>query len=572
VCAGTLVSAIAAVASAADPPTGRPPAATAAASSFVEGHVLAIEEGDIIVDLAAKDGLAVGDVLELWRPLRLIHPVTHRAVVDRYRIGDVTLSQVRPAVALGRVTGVALRAPAAGDVVLVERAAAAPGPAPSRPVTPAVPAGGVAPGPSEPQAEPPSPHGPAGSEPSDTEAHLVIGLFNGLRGSSLATRIRRYERFADAHPNGRFSRTLLEEAAALRELVAVRERGTATVPTARHFDAPGATIDQTPITLAIELQGDAIGAVLQARNAGEVAYRPTPMKPAGAGYFTATLPAGRVVAPSLQYFIEATRPSGEVAPVAGSAETPLPVTVFEVPHATPPLRHDSTVTVVTDYADYNRLRGNDHAWQTEGTFAMRFGDLGVRALRSGFGVYRGVGGSVDELDKALLSPRKVGLTYGTLEGEFGIKPTLSVIAELILGLREAGTAGGGQLHLRIGSDLTTNLSLGGELLGGVGLRGITQLQIEPLGRFPVLIRSEVTNQPAGAGTRSCAGAFIPPPGGAVPPTGGVSVCDGDIGARGIVQFGYRLTEGLVISLRGSYQGRTISHAGPGLGGAVEYRW
>jgi len=29
---------------------------------------------------------------------------------------------------------------------------------------------------------------------------------------------------------------------------------------------------------------------------------------------------------------------------------------------------------------------------------------------------------------------------------------------------------------------------------------------------------------------------------------------------------------LVISARGSYQGRTINHAGPGFGGAVTYQW
>jgi hypothetical protein len=562
---------------AAPPAAGAPPAASPVAAAVVEGHVLAIEQGDVIVDLAAKDGVAVGDVLELWRPLKLVHPVTHRVVMDRYRIGELSLTQVRPTVALGRITGPTLRVPAPGDIVVIQRApaAAAPVAAPAFTAPPAAPSfapPAAVPGPA---AERPPSGAPAEGPPSDPEAHAVWVLFNGLRGASLTTRIRRYERYAQTHEGGRFSRTLLEEAAALRELVAVRERETSTVPTARHFDAPSSTIDQTPLTLAIELQGDAIGAVLHARNAGEVAYRPMPMTPAGPGYFTATLPAERVVAPSLEYFIEATRPSGQSVAVVGYGEKPLPVTVFEVPHATPPLRHDSTITLVTDYADYNRLRGNDRAWQTEGTFAMRFGDIGVRALRSGFGVYRGVGGSVDELDglngRTKVDPRRVGLTYGTHEGEFGIKPAVSVIVEFILGLREAGTAGGGQLHLRIGSDLSTNLSLGGEVLGGVGLRGITQLQIEPLGRFPVLIRSEVTNQPAGAGSSPCGPVFTRA-GPATPPPGSVSVCDGDVGARGIVQVGYRFVDGLVVSLRGSYQGRTISHAGPGLGGAVEYRW
>ncbi len=189
---------------------------------------------------------------------------------------------------------------------------------------------------------------------------------------------------------------------------------------------------------------------------------------------------------------------------------------------------------------------------------MRFGDIGVRALRSGFGVYRGVGGSIRELDELGIAPRSVGLTYGHLEGEFGVSPSVSLIARAVLGLRDAGTAGGAQINLRVGSDLSTNLTIGGEVLGGVGLRGITQLEIAPRGQFPIVIRSEVTNQPAGAGTNAS--------------TGRESQAAGDVGVRGILQLGYRILPPLVVSVRGSYQGRTILHAGPGFGGALEYRW
>jgi hypothetical protein len=520
---------------------------------LVEGHVLTIEDDDLIVDLASKDGLSVGDDLELWRPLKLVHPVTRKLVIDRYRIGTLRLTQVRPAIALGRVEGTPLRQPAAGDVVLVTRARSATAALP----VPATPDLGPA-GPS-PASEGPR-QGPGGS--SDPDEHAVSLLFDGLRGASLTARIRRYERYAHSRPDSRFARVLLEEAAALRELVSVREQREIDAPVARHFDAPAATLDKNPLTLAIEVGGHTVGAVLQARNAGEVAYRPTPMAPAGDGYFSASLPAERVVSPRLEYFIEATRESGQSVPVAGSAESPLVTTVHEVPHATPPLLHESSITVMTDYADYNRLRGNDRVWQTEGTFGMRFDDVGVRALRSGFGVYRGVGGSIEDLDVLQLQPRSVGLTYGHLEGEFGFTPMISIIVRAVLGLREDGTSGGGQLHLRIGSDKSTNLSLGGEVLGGIGLRGITQLEFEPRGRFPILLRSEVTNQPVGTGSTS------------VLPAGSTTVSTGasDIGVRAILQVGYRIVDSFVIAVRGSYQGRTINHAGPGVGGAVEYRW
>jgi hypothetical protein len=531
----------------------------------VEGHVLAIEEGDLIVDLASKDGVSVGDDLQLWRPLKLVHPVTRRAVTDRYRIGSLKLTQVRPNIALGRVEGTPLRQPAAGDVVIVERA------------PPASPSGAAFLAPSA----APASEAEAGQEPlpllgagtGDPEARTVTVIFESLRGASLTTRIRKYEHYAHGHPSSRFSRVFIEEAAALRELVEVREHETSDAPIALHFDAPAATIDKTPLTLAIEVGGRAVGAVLQARNSGEVAYRPTPMAPAGQGYFTATVPADRVASPRLEYFIEATRDSGQAVPIVGNPDEPVKMTVHEVPHAAPPLKHDNTVTVSTDYADYNRLKGNDYVWQTEGTFGMRFDDIGVRALRSGFGVYRGVGGSVRELDNLdnLVPPRtarRVGLTYGHLEGEFGLKPTLSLIVRAVLGLGDDGTSGGAQLHLRIGSDKSTNLSVGGEVLGGIGLRGITQLELEPRGRFPIVIRSEVTNQPAGSGVSSFEALNRCP----APPAPCPSTGPGDIGVRGIVQFGYRIVDPLVIAVRGSYGGRTIDHAGPGVGGALEYRW
>jgi len=191
---------------------------------------------------------------------------------------------------------------------------------------------------------------------------------------------------------------------------------------------------------------------------------------------------------------------------------------------------------------------------------MRFGDIGIRAVRTGFGVYRGVSGSLEELDNLSIKyplEREVGLTYGYLEGEFGILHSASLIARLVGGLTEAGTTTGALAMVRIGNDLETNLELGLEVLGGVGLRSITQLELHPTPRFPVLVRSEVTNQPAGVSD---------------PNFRGPVELHGDIGLRAIVQPGYEVWPGLVLAVRLSYQGRTIYHAGPGFGGTVSYSW
>jgi hypothetical protein len=200
--------------------------------------------------------------------------------------------------------------------------------------------------------------------------------------------------------------------------------------------------------------------------------------------------------------------------------------------------------------------------------AMRFGDSGMRALRTGFGVYRGVGGSLEELDELGRSPRKVGLTYGYLEGEVGLGDFVGLVGRGIVGLDDGGLTGGAQALVRVGSDLDTNLLVGCELLGGVGLRAMAQIDIAVLEDWPMMLRAEVTNQPAGV--QSSISAVRPANADALPE--GTSLARNDIGVRAIAQVGYRIVEPLTVALRASYQGRTIWHSGPGFGGAVSYSW
>ena len=134
-----------------------------------------------------------------------------------------------------------------------------------------------------------------------------------------------------------------------------------------------------------------------------------------------------------------------------------------------------------------------------------------------------------------------------------------------MGLLDDGIGGGAQLLARIGNDRGTNLSIGGELLGGVGLRSIVQLELNTFERFPILLRSEVTNQPAGSAPSDVQLGGDPPD-----PT--IASGPSEVAGRGIVQLGFRVTPELVIAVRGSFQGRTINHAGPGVGGSVGYTW
>ncbi len=524
------------------------PAAPRQASSVsTEGAVVNVETEDLVVDLGASRGAAEGDEVEIWRPLRLRHPVTGKILTDRFLIGRLRLGQVRPTLALAKPEGKLSRAPELGDVVILVK-----GPLPPLPAGSMQPAAAATPG---------SKAMPNG-EPADEDAKLLSAIFDSLRGADIPTRIRAYDAYVNAHPQARYVRVLWEEGRALRKLLVAAE--TKTVPEAPK--APSVTAEMSPLTrvvareplrIAVALRGDVAGAVLHVRTAGDPTYASQPMTKVGSEYWTASVPGERVQTPALDYFVEAVASDG-TRPVVGGADRPETAVVEDVqPKPSRPVLGQAQIW--TDYASFNAKQANDYVWQTEGVMGARLNDVGVRAVRTGFGVYRGVGGTLHELDDLGLAPRSVGLTYGYLEGEFGFTEYTSIGLRGIVGLREDGVGGGALAFFRIGSDLKTNLWFGGEVLGGIGLRGITQFEWNSFPRWPIVLRTEVTNEPAGVAVAQTS-------------PGGTASEAGEVGARAIAQVGYRVLPHLVVSLRGSYQGRTINHAGPGAGAAVAYAW
>ncbi len=549
----------AAVCAGAAPVIAQPSPVTSAAKGPVEvqGTVLEIDKDDLVVDLGAATGVAENQIVDLWRPLKLKHPVTGKVIVDRFKIGQIQIGQVRPAMSLAKPSGTLSRPAAPGDLVIFTRAAASPGatsaPSPSPSPSPSPPPGST-PYDEEPKAPPAA---------TDIDAKSVSDMFEALRGQSIATRIVRYEQFLRAHPDSRFAQVLYEESMALRQLVTrpAQQPTASASPRPRLVNGPGAIEGQEgqPVRVAVELAGTVLGAVLQVRKKGEVLFTPTPMKSAGKGYFTAEIPADRVQGGDLEYFVDAVGEAGTIS-LVGTPGAPERIKIAPRPPVRVPPSGQGSVSVLTDFADYNRLRGNDHAWQTEGTFGIRFKDLGIRAVRMGFGVYRGVSGTVKELDEEGKQGREIGLTYGYVEGEFGIHRYFSLIGRVAVGLLDDGVSGGGQLFGRIGNDRGTNLLLGGEILGGVGLRSIIELQLNTFERFPIVLRTEVTNQPAG--TTPSAAQLGP----------GIAEGPSDVAGRGVVQVGFRPVPELTLAVRGSFQGRNINHAGPGVGGFVGYTW
>ena len=543
--------------------TRPPPQAASRASSApveVQGVVLELDKDDLVLDLGSSTGASENLVAELWRPVRVKHPVTGKVITDRFKIGQVQIGQVRPSLSLAKPSGTLTRPAAPGDLVIFLRAPVASAPsavvAATTTTTKAAPA--------TPYDEPPE----SAPAPADPDARNVADMFEALRGQPLHLRIARYEAFLRAHPDSRFAQVLLEEAATLRQLLpgARREPDRRAAPAPFLVSAPEElqALSGQPLRVAAEIRGGVRGVVLHVRRRGDTLFSPLPMTAAGAGYFAATIPAERISDRDLEYFIEGVGDAGPSL-LLGAPGSPKRIEVQTTPQVKPPPTGTGSVSILTDFADYNRLRGNDYTWQTEGTFAMRYKDLGIRAVRMGFGVYRGVSGTVAELDEDGKDGRAVGLTYGYVETEIGIHRLFSLTGRAVVGLLDDGIGGGAQLLARIGNDRGTNLSIGGELLGGVGLRSIVQLELNTFERFPILLRSEVTNQPAGSAPSDVQLGGDPPD-----PT--IASGPSEVAGRGIVQLGFRVTPELVIAVRGSFQGRTINHAGPGVGGSVGYTW
>ena len=511
---------------------------------------MAIESGDLFVDLGASRGARAGELAELWRPLRIKHPVTGQILVDRFQIGVLRLTRVGTTLTMAEPAGGMTRAPAPGDIVILSASPVEP----ARTAEAALPSLTAA-APSPPLLAPPQ---------GDAEAKELSDLFLSLRGTAPSSRIAAYDSFVQTKPKSRYAPVLREEAQSLRLLLSNAGDGHAHEPppetTASEFDAPARASAGFPLRIAVEVLGKFKGAILHVRRPRALTYESLPMKALGQGYFAGAVPVAMVQAPSFDYFIEGVEEGGSVTTsVVGTAADPRSAIVEDPLRVKAPSRYLATAAILTDYASFNTKSNNDFVFQTEGYFGARLEDVGLRAVRSGFGVYRGRGGTLQELDVQGLSGRDVGLTYGYLEGEYAFTSLYAFVLRGIVGLRADGVSGGGQAFFRVGNDRRTNLLFGGEVLGGIGLRGITQLEWNTIRRVPIVFRTEVTNQPAGVATT---------PSGSVP----TSIGQGEVGARAIVQVGYRLTDELTVSGRVSYQGRTINHAGPGGGAAVSYEW
>jgi hypothetical protein len=163
-----------------------------------EHRVLAVEDGLVVLDITSESGAKVGDVVELWRPIRVRHPVSGDLIEDRVLIGKLELTQVRDKLSLAKPLGELGEALVPGDLVVLGEGQAY----------------------QHEEIEPP--HDGAEVPASGADATAVNAMMIILRGASLRRRIATYEAFVKRYPESAYTATLWEEAQALRELIRMR--------------------------------------------------------------------------------------------------------------------------------------------------------------------------------------------------------------------------------------------------------------------------------------------------------------------------------------------------------------
>jgi hypothetical protein len=150
-------------------------------------HVLAVDGEMVVLDVSEATGAKVGNVVELWRPLRLRHPVSGELIEDTVLIGKMRLSQVRAKLSLAKPIGELVEPLVAGDVVILgddEGAAAY----------------------RHDELQQPEPS-PAVSARS-MDAAAVDAMMITLRGASLRKRVATYDAFLRKYPDSAYAATL----------------------------------------------------------------------------------------------------------------------------------------------------------------------------------------------------------------------------------------------------------------------------------------------------------------------------------------------------------------------------
>lgn len=496
------------------------------------GYVVWIEADEVYVDIGAVTGVAVGDPMRVARPISLRHPVSGKRVTDELPVGTLAVARVGDAMSMAPLAPGLAGAVAVGDVVEVLIADRDPAPA-APPPEPA------------PPAPPPEP-----LQEADPQTRAVLAAWERTAGQPIDARIAVWERFLDDQPDSPYAAAVRGQLETLHGLRAAyppdAAAGGPRIAGIEHAAPRFATYGE-PLGLAFALRRPEalVAAWIHFRRLGDETYRRADLARDGDGYLRVSLPGDAVLDPGLEYFVEAAPDTGVVGAAVGTASAPIAVDVSPppVPELFVDRRLRSRVSVRTSYLDFGTFddRAGDHRdrfWVFEADFLLRL-RTHLYAVRSGFGVINGRGGFGDDT-----APESAGFNYGYTELELRANAPLSLATRLIAGLGKDGLGLGVEARLRAGREDATNLSFAISSLEEVGFLSEIRMQWAVVPELPVGLGVAVTDRP----TR------------------------GDLGVVLAADVGWGGWRGLQPTLRLSYQGRNLDHAGVGAGLGMVFDW
>ena len=522
-----------------------PAAAFAQPRGEPTGAVLRIDGRDVYVDVGRAAGATPGMRLRVMRPVTAMRPGTQQLLEDRFALGELELAEVGEVLSRARPESALARAIRLGDRVDLPQ----PAPADAAPAATASAARGGAP-----------PCQPAPSKEArlgDVEAAAFRQAWLGAQGLPAARRAEHWQSWLAMHPSGALADAIRSEVAALRAVAARpggAERLTLPAELEPTVTAPRRSFEGDPIEVVLTFPGRSAprAASLNWRPAGEPLYQPIAF--AGEGrHWRARLPREGARSPAIEYWVGIVDEAGGERPRAGTPDAPARIEVLPTAGGPSARRTDrSEVGLWTDYADWNRFRGNDYHWNLEGEFLYRvLSDL--HSLKLGFGLYQGRGQS---LESAIANERAAGagtvhydsveVGYNYVFTEFDIRASelIGLVAKGIAGVDRNGLAGGIEGKLRIGRDPGTHLVIGVGFTEGIGNRNEISLAWDAVRGWPMMATVVVTNEPVGE----------------------------DYGVRFVWQVGRSLNRWFDLSARLGYELRDIDHAGFGIGLAGRFHW
>ncbi|MBV8756955.1 MAG: hypothetical protein JO257_06765 [Deltaproteobacteria bacterium] len=545
--------------------------AATAHAGHADPVVLAVDGGNIYVDLGAKDGVGAGSKLELLHEVVAKDPRTGAILKDHFALGTLVVDRAGDSIAVAHADKDLVKRILAGDNVRLISSK-------KHYVDPWIEAVAA----SKANVIPPS--APGGPD----HAALARQAWQDTLGLPPEQRIERWQKLLADDPDTQYRKSVEGEIGSLQGQIRARE---AAIEAAKHTAPEGRSVRVVDLAAAIADGNDALviapidravpdhdielaflervpvgKAWLFAKPTGAAGYTRTVLRQDGDAYLRGTIAAALVTGERVDWYVE-----DETAQRLANGAIAIDRPVIEPP----PQPHRSHVDMHVDYVDFDgRLnKGFDQYYLAEADFQYRFLDP-IYAVRLGFGTLSGTGGPKDVINadpngcvdgNGVYRCRHVEFTYVYTEFEHELRPSVHVMVRPQVGHLttdtmpgsdgsrchgrdvtgcELATGFGAKLGLRLGDEQGTNLAIGAAFTQHVGTLLEAAYHWLPAPQVPVQVMVQVTDEP-------------------VPQ---------DFGVRLIGDVGYHAGGWFYPSVRVSYQARDINHAGFSGGAAMNFDW